>query len=197
MSDQAMDRPDEWVASGGGPLLVLPVDALPYWNGADEQESALIPSLKDGGDSDYARACSVQDWIGLISVGPSEGLILADEPLDTRWWRDPWGATYLLRWMYGDTPALVIQSLADLASAAFQRTGLVFRNASDRVVLFDSAMPGTDILTPYSSIGLPRGAYNLDLTHFEPSDTTKMIVVRITPAESGLGLVRSPISRIP
>lgn len=180
MNDQELDRSNEWIASGGGPLLVLPIAALPYWNGADDPDSGVIPSA-EGKESDYTRACSVHDWIGVIPVGPADGLVLADEPLDTRWWKpDMSGPTYLVRWVYGDSSVSVLEALAELSKAQFEPTGVLFENGSDRVVLFDSAMPGTDILTPYSSTELPPGTYGLDLAHFEPNHRTKLIVLRMT-----------------
>jgi hypothetical protein len=34
-------------------------------------------------DGDYGRACSVEDLIGIIEVGPTQALVLGDDPAAT------------------------------------------------------------------------------------------------------------------
>ena len=182
MNDPALDRSDDWIASGGGPLIVLPDSALAYWNGADEPEMGIIP-VDEGASSDYERACSMSDWVGVIPVGPEEGLVLGDEPLDTRWWRPhESGSLYLIRWIHGDSTGSVLESLSALDELPLEPTGVLFRNNSERVVLFDSAMPGTDILTPYSSMNLAPGTYMVAMGQFKPNPKTKVLVLRLARA---------------
>ena len=180
MSDPMLDRKEEWISSGGGPLLVLSVSGLPYWNGSDEPGSGIVPGDQNA-PTDYERACSVQDWVGVIPVGPADALVLADEPLDTRWWSaSEVGPVYLLRWIHGDTSESVLSTLSGLFQHQFKPTGVLFTNDAERVVLFDSAMPGTDILTPYSSIELAPGSYRVEVGRFEPNPRTKLLVIRLT-----------------
>jgi hypothetical protein len=182
VNDPALDRPDEWIASGGGPLIVLPESALAYWNGVDEPGTGIIP-VAEGTPSDYDRACSMTDLVGVVPVGPGEGLVLGDEPLDTRWWRPHRaGSMYLIRWVYGDSTRSVIQTLSELDRLSLEPTGVLFNTNSKRLVLFDSAMPGTDILTPYSSTELAPGAYTIGIDYFEPNPRTKVSVLRLSPA---------------
>ncbi|WP_167521347.1 Imm21 family immunity protein [Microbispora triticiradicis] len=60
-----------WVSTLGGPHILVPRSALPYWHGAP------VDYPEDEGD--YGRACSVQSYIGLIDVGPSQALVVAGE----------------------------------------------------------------------------------------------------------------------
>jgi hypothetical protein len=181
MNDPMLNRSDDWVASGGGPLLVLSESGLPYWNGADEPGSGIIPATEDS-PTDYERACSVREWVGVIPVGPTEGLVLADEPLDTRWWCSyESGPMHLIRWVHGDSTSAVLEALPGLDGSHLEPTGVLFTNKSERVVLFDSAMPGTDILTPYSSVTLAPGTYTVEIGEFEPNSRTKLLVLRLVP----------------
>ena len=67
----------EWVESGGGPLVAVPETVLPFWTGADGEETA----------SDYDRACEVDGLVGLLPPASghrpdsSQQLVLADHTL--------------------------------------------------------------------------------------------------------------------
>ena len=63
----------EWIESGGGPLIAVPETVLPFWAGADGDETA----------SDYDRACEVDAAVGLLPVGDGAALVLGDEPAST------------------------------------------------------------------------------------------------------------------
>ncbi|WP_327043609.1 immunity 21 family protein [Microbispora sp. NBC_01189] len=60
-----------WVSTLGGPHILVPQSVLSYWHGAP------VDYPEDEGD--YGRACSVQSYIGLIDVGPSQALVVAGE----------------------------------------------------------------------------------------------------------------------
>jgi hypothetical protein len=170
----------EWVSSGGGPLLVLPESLLPYWNGADAPESALIPSDANS-ITDYDRACGIHRLVDVISVGPSEGLVLADEPLDTLWWtRGRPGEVYLVRWVYGPSDQAVLKELPTFDTRTLRPTGLVFHLSGGPLVLFDSAMPGTDITTPSARTDLPAACYQVETAKFKPNAATELLVYRLT-----------------
>src|SRR3954447_25257107 len=71
-----------WFANDGGPLLVLPVELLPYWEGADEPadghiiQTPLDDQLGELAGTDYARACASGSVIAMIAVGPGHGIVL-------------------------------------------------------------------------------------------------------------------------
>ncbi|MEE1943116.1 Imm21 family immunity protein [Streptomyces sp. TRM 70361] len=56
-----------WVASMGGPLIVVPLSALQQWGGCTEAGMIL------GGDTpdDHDRACAVDNLAAVIDIGPS------------------------------------------------------------------------------------------------------------------------------
>ncbi|MGW8437830.1 Imm21 family immunity protein [Nocardiopsis sp. NPDC055879] len=67
MSDGGVNGvPVEWIGTLGGPLIVIPCDLLESWNGSE--------------DGDYERACKVESYAGVISVGGGEALVLGGTP---------------------------------------------------------------------------------------------------------------------
>jgi hypothetical protein len=55
-------------------------------------------------NTDYGRACGVDDYLGVLKVGPGECLVLADEPMQTTIF--PTNADALIvRWMYAESGA--------------------------------------------------------------------------------------------
>lgn len=85
-----------------------------------------------------------------------------------------------MRWVHGDSTSSVLQTLSALDRLSLEPTGIVFKTNSERLVLFDSAMPGTDILTPYSSADLAPGAYAIAMGHFQPNPNTRVLVLRLS-----------------
>ena len=77
----------QWVGTGGGPLLVVPVEVAHHWRG----DEATWPPTGDVDtiweavrkDSDDGRACGVADYLGVLACGPGECLVLGDEPMPT------------------------------------------------------------------------------------------------------------------
>ena len=74
-----MDR-ITWVNSGGGPLIVIPVEVAHLWRG-DGGLGCPMGTCRWSGrrvlkHTDYGRACGVDDYLGVLAVGPGECLVL-------------------------------------------------------------------------------------------------------------------------
>ncbi|MBK7351487.1 MAG: hypothetical protein KA180_05195 [Gemmatimonadales bacterium] len=165
-----------WVASGGGPLLVLPDSLLVYWGGADSPDDAAIPRARESG-SDYDRACQVCGHIGLLDVGPGTGLVLADEPTDTMWARragDP--GAYLIRWIQAENDDAMFRALEGLTNLRWEPSAHALLVPQGDLVLFDSAMPGTDILTRHARINVKQGRYRISHGLLQPEPDTAAAV---------------------
>lgn len=70
--------PPYWVGSAGGPLIVVPVAAVPDWEGSPVE----FPDDDDPA-GDYARACAVEGPAGVIDVGGATALVLDGDPSRT------------------------------------------------------------------------------------------------------------------
>ncbi|MFD0328281.1 Imm21 family immunity protein [Streptacidiphilus monticola] len=107
------DRPGErkaldlaWVTSMGGPLIVVPVSALPYWGGCTED--GMITGDGDQPDH-YDRACDVDALAGVIALhSPVEAsvLVLGDEPATTCYL--PHRLAFM-RWLAADSDAELLE----------------------------------------------------------------------------------------
>src|SRR5689334_6022814 len=68
---KVMDESMRWIASAGGPLVLLPKLLQPRWQGTG------------GVPSDYEVACGVEGYAGVIEKAGWRILVLGDEPLQT------------------------------------------------------------------------------------------------------------------
>jgi hypothetical protein len=84
----------------GGPLIVLPRELLPCWEGGDKPTDGRIIETEwdfrapDFAGTDYARACSARDPVDVLEVGDGRGIAvggpegMADESV-VKWLRLP------------------------------------------------------------------------------------------------------------
>ncbi|MFF3672245.1 Imm21 family immunity protein [Microtetraspora malaysiensis] len=66
-----------WVETAGGPLIVVPKSELDHWAGVDHNDGPVETW------GDYGRACAAEGYIGLVTVGAQQALVLGDEPAMT------------------------------------------------------------------------------------------------------------------
>lgn len=158
----------EWVESGGGPLIAVPETVLPFWAGADGDETA----------SDYDRACEVEGRVGLLPVGDSAALVLGDEPASTAYLPDH---AAFVRWCAADSEAeLLAEVPAALATAAWEDE--VRWEVPGTVVLFDAAWPGNDSARAgHVKVALPPGRYAVRAAQVKPGPETWLGLVQLRP----------------
>ena len=136
------------IASGGGPLVLLPDALLPQWRGLDGPP-----------DSDYDRACGVPEPLGSIPVAGGEALVLSGEPADTALLPSRSGRSLVLaQWRCGPDAATVVDCLRRLDLARFPPPAVRLRLTGSPQALFDSAYPGLEICECLTA-GLPAGEY--------------------------------------
>ncbi len=142
-----------WVQSLGGPLVVVPVDALSAWGGAaagrDDSEHS----------DDYDRACAVDGWAGVLPIGdgPAQALVLGDEPATTCYLPDH---RLFVRWIAADSePELLAATAAHLVSPLTEWEECGVWETSGPALLMDSATPGAEVNAEYpNGGGLPEQA---------------------------------------
>lgn len=158
----------EWVESGGGPLIAVPETVLPFWAGADGDETA----------SDYDRACEVDGLVGLLPVGDSAALVFGDEPASTSYLPDH---RTFVRWCAADSEdELLAEVPAALGAAVWEPE--VRWDVPGTVVLFDAAWPGNDAArTDHLKVSLPPGRYGVRAARVQPGPETWLGLVQLRP----------------
>ncbi|MGW2516331.1 immunity 21 family protein [Streptomyces sp. NPDC001617] len=162
----------EWVESGGGPLIAVPETVLPFWAGADGEETA----------SDYDRACEVDGVVGLLPVGDSSALVLGDEPASTAYL--PEHSTFV-RWCAASSEDELLAGVpVALATADWENE--VRWDVPGAVVLFDSAWPGNDTeRTDCLKVVLEPGSYAVRAANVQPGPETWLGLVQLRRVEHG------------
>ncbi|MEV7069321.1 immunity 21 family protein [Streptomyces sp. NPDC091972] len=156
----------EWVESGGGPLIAVPETVLPFWAGADGDETV----------SDYDRACEVEGSVGLLPVGDAVALVLGDEPASTSYLAEH---DTFVRWCAADSEdELLAEVPAALAGAVWEEE--VSWTVPGPVVLFDAAWPGNDSVgTDHLKVSLAPGRYAVRAADVRPGPETWLGLVQL------------------
>jgi hypothetical protein len=162
----------QWIASAGGPLLLLEEHLLSYWRGFN------LPKNNPEFVTDYDRACEIDDYIGIIGIDSGYGLVLGDDPCETAWFQFPEIQNGLLvRWIFAENEPAVIDALNNLQEADWQKTGVKMHLSNGKLILFDSACEGTN-LDEKLQIEISKGWYEVETLLYEPNKQTSLILHR-------------------
>ncbi|MFJ5221188.1 Imm21 family immunity protein [Streptomyces sp. NPDC088354] len=177
-----------WVESLGGPLIVVPVSALPAWRGATE--TGVLAGDATAPD-DYDRACAVDDLAGVITIGENgaQALVLADEPATSCYLPEQ---RAFLRWLAADSAA----KLKAAAETVLRDPDTPWEECGTWVsdgpaVLFDSAAAGGELNVEYPGGGmpaqapvlLPAGRWRIRAVHTEADEDNWVGLVQLLPAD--------------
>jgi hypothetical protein len=168
----------DWVMSGGGPLIVLPIEHLPAWRG-DNPTTA-------GSTNDYDRACRIKDYLGVLKVGMGSGLILGDEPMQTSFLRRADGGI-LIRWGHAENEDDVRDAVCGAPETIWSPTEHRLKVGRARVIIFDSAYAGDDLpsyqgpdVLPVLDVALATGDYRIETADYKPDENTWLILHRLS-----------------
>ncbi len=161
----------KWIESNGGPLLLLGESLLANWAGADGPRP---------GPTDYERAAAVRDFVGVVPVDDGYGLVLWGEPLPTTWWSRLDAVDGLfVRWIAAESDEQVNDTLEKLSDDVFVPSKVFITLTDPNCMLFDSAMPGEDILTPSMKIRLLPGRYRIDTAEYAKPGEIELLLHRV------------------
>jgi hypothetical protein len=137
---------------------------------------------------DYDRACDVEGWAGVISVGSgASGLVLGDEPAKTCYVPGP---NAFLRWLAADSEA----ELMDAATGVMNDSATEWEDCGiwetdGAAVLMDAAEAGADLAVEYPDRGgfpeqapipVPAGRWSIRACHMT-GDFPWVGIVRLLP----------------
>ncbi|MDG5803569.1 Imm21 family immunity protein [Streptomyces ossamyceticus] len=159
-----------WVESAAGPLIAVPEAVLPFWAGADGDETS----------SDYDRACDVPGHAALLPVGDTRALVLGDEPAATAYL--PEHGLFVRRYVAGSEARLLAEVPAALDDAEWE-PALEWR-VPGPLVLFDAARPGrAATATDHVRVELAPGRYGVSAAYVPTGPWAGLRLVRVGPPE--------------
>lgn len=157
-----------WITSAGGPLVLVPQTMVAQWRG-----------VSDGG-RDYAAACAVDDYLGVIQWNGVEVLVFNDEPLATTCATAD--LTVFLRWIYAPNEGAIVSAAQDLAHyLPQQESGVVFDCRAARYALFDAGAPGQNVVEMIE-VEIAPGTYIVETHVLKPNDDVGLIAHVLRPA---------------
>jgi hypothetical protein len=170
------------------PLILLSGANLAEWEGIDPPsggrvvEASFRWSDEAAPATDYDRACDINDYVGLISVGSGMGLILNDMPMDTAW--KAFGGNrggLFIRCMYADSMAAVLSAVHKVPAESWEAAGLIFTVDGGPLYLFDSTYNGKDLSnTEYLVIQMSPGNYSIETAVYE-NESAGIVLHRFLP----------------
>ncbi len=173
----------EWITSDGGPLICLGHSAIDSWKGIDGLGEPRL--VAEGYRNDYERACGIRDYLGLIPVSGSFGIVLGEAPLDTTIMTSSNGAPLIVRVFYSE-PEADIRGLVDFATVPekINEVESVTTVVTDSYwYVFDSAYPGYLGLKRCLSFRLPIGRVCIKTFEYKPNSETFLLLHRFLWAQ--------------
>ena len=150
----------QWLVNDGGPLLVLPREVLPFWEGSEPPSGNRAVEVRSRWGykiaTDYDRACDVQEWIAAIDVGPGRGIVLGGDQTNAAWLRPPQSDAFLIvRLIYAnDTSEAKILGLYEgRRDEDWVRLGSTLDAEHGELLLFHAASVGLEVEEKLGSSG--------------------------------------------
>lgn len=160
-------RANDWLESGGGPLILLSEAVIGQWGGT------LLPP-HDPVSGDYARAVAIKDYAGVIPVGKGFGLVLGGDPLPARMVALEDGLL-IIRVVYAESSDAANAITRMRREMPYEGEPLQFQHFGEAVVLMDSAFPGE---APPDLLQLPlrAGTFMVSTAEYQPDAETFFVV---------------------
>jgi hypothetical protein len=182
------NRKHNYFVCDGGPHLLLPRSVRNHWGGMGGNYDPLDPT------TDYGRACKVEPPFGLIQVGESHALVLADSPAMSAWGPAlPEGTINLFifeEWKTTDLDALTDHALAAIPAENMLDTGVRWNLTEEGLsLMFAGDQPGN---AAYGEMQIPTvpGIYWVFNARYD-SEQGKLWIIRLEPR-----LGKSPLSNM-
>ena len=140
-------------ANDGGPLIILPRELLPYWQGSDKPShgwvitTGLADTLGQLAGTDYARACAAGGTMATVSVRSGHGIVLGAEQdvQGVRWLRlaeAPGTMISLPMYAEEETDQVLVTALRRTLEEGWREILPAFQVTSGELLLFHAASAG-------------------------------------------------------
>jgi hypothetical protein len=129
-------------------------------------------------ETDYARACKIKDYVGVVEVADGYSIVLGDMPLATTVSVDGLGRTFIVRPIYmdpHDDPISLVQGVQD-TDLGKELESIEFSVTNRRMLIFDSALSGDGLGEEYLSSLISAGRYRIVTYEFKPSSSLSSIL---------------------
>jgi hypothetical protein len=127
----------QWINSAGGPLICSSPTSGRMWRGTHGSSTGET-------ESDYDRACDQADYVGAISCGTSQVLVLGDEPLQSVLVLKDEGVI-VVRWVSCVSNERATSAIAQLPPVLpIIEESTTFRLDDPGLIMFDSALESVD-----------------------------------------------------
>jgi hypothetical protein len=189
---QAMTHPTtmdrlKWIDSAGGPLILISDKSYNQWSGILKRSLYLDNIIEEADDfldtdeADYGKACTVQDYLGVVNVGSDTALVFGDEPMLTTIFHSVDDKVVVARWFYGEDEESVDNYLKsiDLNSIDNWEFSLTVNLSSGKQYLFDSACSESMLEkgnNEFLIVNIKQGEYRIWTSIYEPNDKTKLLI---------------------
>lgn len=163
-----------WVNSQGGPLICAVPSAGANWRGTNGS------SIGDA-RTDYARACDVFDYLGVIPCGSLEVLVLGDEPLQSAF-TVTGDEVAIVRWvscMSNERAAEVIDSLPSQLLVIGE--AVQFSVHEPHLFLFDAALDKPSVVESHC-VAVEPGRYTVTTESHKRDQEFEFLVHRFKRA---------------
>ncbi len=152
----------KWLSSEGGPLILIGKKSLSYWQGVD--------------NDDYDRACSVEDYAGIITVASSQALVLGDEPCQTTIYESEDLGVLVVRWQWAESESSVQSIVEQLTNEDFKdpEEEIEYKVDDNSLLLFDSVLSGNE--AKGLCVTLSGSSYLVSTICHTPNDETSLIL---------------------
>lgn len=156
-----MTRTHNWIATTGGPHLLIADEQLLHWQGIEGWRDHRDPDDQ----SDYARACRVTTWLGSIACHQGKAVVLSGDAGDIAWYSNDQGdGGFLVQWIGVDDerliePALGTLQLRDILESSDAERLELETGASGTMWLIDATDRGRGLRSNHQALALRPGSY--------------------------------------
>jgi hypothetical protein len=163
-----------WIDTTGGPHVLIPKELVVHWKGVIGWFDNA--SLQD--QSDYARACRVSGWLGLVPCGAGSAVVLSGDVGRMAWLPE---IQSLVLWIAGDGENYILDvarngRLLGALSGANTEELTFSTGPSGTMHLFDSSLSAEASTPNGQTIVFPPGQKVIRAGYF--NDARASVVVR-------------------